>query len=123
MAEQSKDSWDIHKHSNVLYSLFPSSQFLVQEDHFVWIQGTPLAPNRTGLRLSTMIPASDNTPERQEYWQKNHALTLRTLDEDFSLGEDIQDGLATGANPHLNFGRFEGALAKFNQIVEKALTE
>ncbi|MDJ0652571.1 MAG: SRPBCC family protein [Xanthomonadales bacterium] len=121
MAETATESWDIRKHSNVLYSLFPSSQFLVQEDHFVWIQGTPLAPDRTRLRLATMIPTTANLPERQDYWRKHHALTLRTLDEDFSLGESIQQGLSSGANSRLNFGRFEGALARFNQFVDEAI--
>jgi phenylpropionate dioxygenase-like ring-hydroxylating dioxygenase large terminal subunit len=121
MAGQPRDQWDIRKHSNLLYTLFPGPQFLVQEDHFVWIQGTPLSPGRTRLRLCTVIPAGDNTPEKAEYWRRNHALTLFTLDEDFALGESIQQGLASGANEHLNFGRFEGALARFNRFVDEAL--
>ncbi len=121
MAGQPSDDWDINKHANLLYSLLPGSQFLVQEDHFVWIQGIPVAPDRTLTRLSTMIPADANTPEKQGYWRRNHDLTIYTLDEDFDLGVAIQRGLGTGANPHLNFGRFEGALAKFNSMVDEAI--
>ncbi len=113
--------WDINKHANLLYSLMPGSQFLVQEDHFVWIQGIPIAPDLTLTRLSTMIPAAANTPEEQSYWRRNHDLTMYTLDEDFELGESIQRGLDSGANPHLNFGRFEGALARFNAAVDEAI--
>lgn len=119
-AEEAGD-WDLGKHANVLYSLFPGSQFLVQEDHFVWIQGTPLAPDRTRLRLSTVVPKEANTPENQDYWRRHHRLTSITLDEDFDLGEGIQAGMGSGANTHLNFGRFEGALARFNEVVDAAI--
>lgn len=118
LADEPSDDWDINKHANILYSVLPGAQFLVQEDHFIWIQGIPVAPDRTIMRLSTMIPAEVNTAEQQGYWTRNHALTIHTLDEDFTLGEAIQRGLDTGANPHLNFGRFEGALAKFNETVD-----
>lgn len=113
--------WSIREHANILYSLFPGSQFLVQEDHFVWIQGMPVAPDHTRLILSSMIPAQENTPERREYWTRNHALTIRTLKEDFDLAEGIQRGLADGGSRRLNFGRYEGALAAFNAFVDAAI--
>ena len=59
--------------------------------------------------------------KRQTYWDKNHALTCRTLAEDFELGESIQAGMALGVNEAVTFGRFEGALHCFNQSVEAAL--
>jgi len=121
LKEQPSEHWDISRHANILYSLFPGSQFLIQEDHFIWIQGTPLAPDRTRLRLSTIIPAQANTPEAQKYWQRNHDLTMMTLDEDFELAEGIQKGLESGANTHLNFGRFEGALTRFSAFVDEAI--
>jgi len=121
LRDKPEGTWNLVQHANVLYSLFPGSQFLVQEDHFVWIQSMPIAPGRTRLRLSTMVPREANTPERQGYWRRNHLLTTTTLDEDFDLGEGIQRGLASGANAHLNFGRFEGALVRFNRFVDKAI--
>lgn len=121
LRDRPEDTWNIGEHANVLYSVFPGSQFLVQEDHFVWIQGIPMGPNLTRMRLSTMVPREANTPERQGYWRRNHLLTTNTLDEDFDLGEGIQRGLGSGANAHLNFGRFEGALVKFNRIVDRAI--
>ncbi len=116
-----ESEWSVVKYANVLYSLFPGSQFLVQEDHFVWIQGIPEGSGRTRLLLSTMIPGSDNGPEKQDYWRRNHELTIKTLIEDFDLAEGIQRGLESGANRQLNFGRFEGALAAFNRIVDQAI--
>ena len=121
LKEEQQEDWNIREHANVLYSIFHGSQFLVQEDNFVWIASTPMGPDRTRLRLSTMIPRSDFIPEKQKYWSSHHKLTMTTLDEDFVLGEGIQRGLTSGANPHLNFGRFEGALTKFNQFVDEAI--
>lgn len=121
MSQRPQEEWDLRKHSNILYTLFPGPQFLVQEDHFVWIQGTPITAEKTRLKLSTVIPADQNTADKAQYWRKNHELTLYTLDEDFVLGESIQQGLTSGANRHLNFGRFEGALGQFNRFVDEAL--
>lgn len=118
-----REEWEIGRYANVLYTLFPGPQFLVQDDHFVWIRSTPVAPDRTQLRLATVIPRDSHTPERESYWRKHHALTLYTLKEDFDLGEGIQRGFASGGNDFLNFGRFEGALQKFNQFVAGALAE
>ena len=53
--------------------------------------------------------------------QRHHQLTITTLDEDFALGEGIQKGIGSGANTHLNFGRYEGALARFNRFVDEAI--
>ena len=67
------------------------------------------------------MPAAELTPERERRWQLNHELTVRTLKEDFAIGEGIQRGLQSGANEHLNYGRFEGALDRFNRSVDAAI--
>ena len=43
------------------------------------------------------------------------------LAEDFAIGESIQSGLPSGANDELRFGRCEGALDRFNRIVEREI--
>ena len=67
------------------------------------------------------MPPGQNTPEREGYWRANHEFTIATLNEDFDIGEGIQRALATGANDTLRFGRFEGALARFNAEVDACL--
>ena len=86
----------------------------------VWVQTLPLAPDRTGVRIVTLAPAGFDPDDAQAalHWRKNHAITVRTLAEDFAIGESIQSGLASGANAELRFGRFEGALDRFNRVVE-----
>ncbi|MXY39474.1 MAG: Rieske 2Fe-2S domain-containing protein [Rhodospirillaceae bacterium] len=126
-----EDSRSLRRATNLVYSIFPSSQLLVQEDHIVWIQSLPTAPDRTLVRLATLAPAdfdpsdpeADTEAARQSnrHWRKNHEITARTLSEDFAIGESIQSGLSSGANADLHFGRFEGALDRFNRIVEEEL--
>ncbi|MEM6582120.1 MAG: aromatic ring-hydroxylating dioxygenase subunit alpha [Pseudomonadota bacterium] len=122
LQDKSKDDINFGSYANMLYTFFPASQFLVQEDHIVWIHSTALAPDCTRLRITTLVPKANMTEEMTSYWQKNHELTMMTLKEDFDLGEGIQEGVNTPANTHINFGRFEGALDQFNRIVERNLS-
>ena len=74
----------------------------------------------TELRLVTLAPIS--RLEEDDYWENNHRITSNTLNEDFVIGESIQAGLATGANDHMTFGRFEGALPEFNRVVRRYIS-
>lgn len=119
---QPEDAWRLLDHAQVLLSVFPLNQFLIQSDHFVWIRMEPLSESSTHIRLSTLAPAGRLEDATDiAHWSKNHAITLETLIEDFDIAAGIQSGLASGANSHLTFGRFEGALAAFNESVERCL--
>lgn len=122
LPEQPVDDWRLRDHAQILYSIFPNNQFLVQSDHFAWIQLEPLGASSTRIRLSTLAPANRlDSDQDLEHWAKNHAITQKTLNEDFVIGESIQAGLESGANERLTFGRFEGALAEFNRSVDSLL--
>ena len=120
LADQPREDWSIRDHTNILYSVFPASQLLVQQDHAAWICLEPLAADRTLIRLSTVAPATTEMSEENaaDYWRRNHDITVRTLSEDFDIAESVQSGFASGANDELRFGRYEGALDKFNTIVD-----
>ncbi|MEM7763878.1 MAG: SRPBCC family protein [Pseudomonadota bacterium] len=118
--ELPQTQWHLRAHAQVLYSVFPANQYLVQSDHFAWIQLEPIAADRTRLRIQTMVPCDRlDAAGDLAHWQKNHTITMDTLAEDFAIGESIQSGLTSGANTALTFGRFEGALGAFNRCVAK----
>ena len=116
------DSWQLRDHAQILYSLFPADQILVQSDHVSWVRLEPVDRAHTQIRVTTLA-AHDRLSSQSDlaHWAKNHDITLTTLNEDFAIAESIQSGLDTGANEFLTFGRFEGALALFNQAVEQHL--
>ncbi|MDD9909204.1 MAG: Rieske 2Fe-2S domain-containing protein [Ahrensia sp.] len=123
LVEIPRKQWRIRDHANVLYTLFPNSAWLVQSDHVVLIQFAPETVSQTRIRCVTLRPKQNEalTENQQSYWDKNHALTVKTLAEDFELGEKIQAGLDLGVNDVLTFGRYEGALDLFNRTVDEHL--
>lgn len=119
LAPDTRETWRLRDHAQVLYTLFPGTSLLVQSDHISWIQSEPIGPDKTRLRLSTLVPKAE--AERTDHWQRNHHITRTTLDEDFVIGERMQATLLSGANQSMLFGRFEGALDAFNQTVDTHL--
>ncbi|MGB0343522.1 MAG: aromatic ring-hydroxylating oxygenase subunit alpha [Parvibaculales bacterium] len=115
LADAPRDTWRLRDHANLLYTLFPTSTFLVQQDHIVWVSQMPVSAGETDIRLATLVPQARR--DEKQYWARNHAITTTTLDEDFAIGESIQSALASGANEQMTFGRYEGALARFNATI------
>ena len=88
----------------------------------MWFHSEPISENLTHMRMATLVPRSaPDTPEMQAHWDKNQKITVTALMEDFELGEEIQSGFASRGNPSHIFGRFEGALNRFNLSVEEML--
>ena len=125
LPKEPREEWHVRDHANVLYTILPSSQFLVQQDHLVWITSEPIAADTTLLRLSTLVPTEGALADGkdQAHWKRNHAITTMTLDEDFDIGESIQSSLSAGANDTMLFGRYEGALKVFNKTIESYLAD
>lgn len=117
LRDQPTDQWRLRDHANIIYTFFPTTQLLVQKDHVVWINSRPVSAGQTELRLATLAPKSRLGEEA--YWEKNHQITSSTLNEDFVIGESIQNGFASGANDVITFGRFEGALPEFNRTIKR----
>ena len=117
LRDQPTDHWRLRDHANIIYTFFPTTQLLVQKDHVVWINSRPVSAGQTELRLATLAPKSRLA--EAAYWEKNHQITSTTLNEDFVIGESIQNGFASGANDVITFGRFEGALPEFNRTIKR----
>ena len=117
-----QDQWDIRRDANILYAVTPNIQLLAQQDHVMLFHFEPKAHDLTHIRMATLVPRSaPETPEMQDHWEKNQQITVTALMEDFELGREIQSGFASRGNPSHLFGRFEGALNRFNIAVEEML--
>lgn len=118
---QPESEWRLREHANLLYNLFPNASLLVQEDHIVLIIMTPLSVTQTRIELSSLVPVSPRSERAEQYFRANHAFTVKTLDEDFAIAEQIQRGAATGANAHYRFARFESALSRWHRLLDEKL--
>ena len=58
LTDGERSDWRIRDHANVLYTLFPTSQLLVMQDHIAWISSEPLSAFETKLRIVTLAPTS-----------------------------------------------------------------
>ena len=122
LQDKPEDQWQIREDANMVYTLMCNSQLLVQQDHVMWFHSEPKSESVTRMRMATLVPKSvPQTEEMQEHWDKNQKITVTALMEDFELGEEIQAGFASRGNPTHLFGRFEGALNRFNQAVEEMI--
>lgn len=125
LADQPRERWRIRDHTHIVYTLHPNAMILLQRSHFDLILMTPLAPDQTRIDVLTVGAAGEDgefDDAARGYLAKNHAVSIRTLDEDFEIAEQIQRGLPTGANSHLRFARFEGALSDWRQQLEAELS-
>lgn len=123
LADKDPSQWSIRDHSHILYSVFPMSSFLVERDHVVWIHARPLAVDRTAITLSTLVPraSTPRSEKNRRYWEKNHAITVQTLNEDFTIGASIQRGIAAGSLESFRYGTTESPLYRLNEVIDAYL--
>ncbi len=106
---------------NLVYYFFPNTLFLVHPDHTQVTRLDPLAVDGTRLVDFALIPEAPSSDRARVHWERNVKLYRDTLGEDYALMESIQAGLDSGANESLRFGRFEFALARFNEQLDAEL--
>ncbi|HEY0254284.1 MAG TPA: SRPBCC family protein [Kofleriaceae bacterium] len=118
LATRPRESWVLRTHANVLYHLFPNTLILVEPDHAAVLTLWPMGPARTRLTSFTLVPEAPATDKARGYWDANNHILFNATAEDFTMGESIQRGLASGANHDVMFGAFEHALAHFHRQVD-----
>ncbi len=113
-----ESDWRIRDYTHVVYALWPNATVLVQEGHYTLATIQPVAIDQTEISVATVVPRA-RSEQDQAYWRANHDFTMKTLDEDFVIGEQIQAGMATGANTTFRFGLFEGALGRWHEMLRE----
>jgi phenylpropionate dioxygenase-like ring-hydroxylating dioxygenase large terminal subunit len=113
--------WVLRRHANVLYHLFPNTLILVEPDHAAILNLWPIDAGTTLLSAYTLVPEPVVTDKARAYWDANNAILYAAIEEDLTMGESIQRGLASGANREVVFGAFEHALAHFHRQVDQRL--
>ena len=112
-------SWErLGRHSNIIYFFFPATFLLWEGDHVNGFSVTPQSVASCAAASWMLVPAAVHAKRAAEHWSRNWAIFWDAIDEDFALAASMQQGLASGANTALNFGRNEFACELFEREID-----
>lgn len=124
MQGQPEQSWDLVRHTAIIYVLFPNTVIVVQGDHIETWHCYPSGNkvDECTFHLGFYVPEPAMSPSAHEHWRRNMDLVLATVkDEDIPTSRGIQTGATSGAQTHLVFGRNEPALIGYHRALRDAL--
>ena len=105
-----------------VYHLFPNVLITVLSRHTNVVVLEPLAIDRTRQFTYTLTNGGGDDPEALAEARRDAEFVGTTgAQEDQAVVEAIQRGLASGANDHFTFGRYESAIVHFHRTLAAAL--
>ena len=120
MRTQSNQDWNLLPHMVGIYVFFPNTVLVWQLDHIELWQIFPTAhvPEESAVLLSLYTPEPAITDSARRHWDNNMNLVVHVVEnEDFPVGEGVQNGFHSGAQTHITFGQNEPGLAHFHRTV------
>jgi len=115
--------WNPQVHGTLVHFVFPNSVFIYHPDYISHLGLYPTGPDET-LFVHTMLTPEKPADEKAEaHWARSFELIDSGVfnKEDLVVCEQIQRGLASGANEALIVGRLEQNLQRFHSSVDAAL--
>ncbi|MGN3973960.1 aromatic ring-hydroxylating oxygenase subunit alpha [Tsuneonella sp. SYSU-LHT278] len=105
------------------YQLLPATIIIPSPDYINVMSLWPQAVDHTLVEDFMLIPEPPATEKAREHWERSWALLDGGVfaGEDFRAAELGQQGLSTGAVPHLTLGDLEGGISRFHETVSEAL--
>jgi len=119
---QAEETWDYRANFMTQNYLFPCNFVQSMTDHVYIHTIIPTGVGTCVFKCMMLIPEAANTEKAQKYWEANYNVVRTVFDEDFAIGEGIQQGFAAGVNTNFTFGRFEAGLQLGQKAIEDALT-
>lgn len=117
-----ESDWNLPKHIAGVYLLFPNTVLVWQGGHAELWHAFPNGVDRVQMRVTLLIPEPAETEAAKKHWDRNLELLLQTVEEeDFPVGEGVQQGFRSGAQTHVAFGRNEPALQHYHRTIRAAL--
>lgn len=116
-----EDNWDYRACFMTQNFLFPANFVQVMTDHVYIHTVIPTGPGTCTFQCMMLVPEAPATEKAERYWEANYNIVRTVFDEDFKIGEGIQQGFATGVNQHFVFGRYESGLQLAQRAMDDAL--
>jgi phenylpropionate dioxygenase-like ring-hydroxylating dioxygenase large terminal subunit len=119
----SDDPREVRDRIAYTHFVFPNTVLIFHPDYASAISLYPHAPGRTRWVHTMLVPAAKRADDWTPHWEKTLALMEGNVfqREDLYAAEGIQEGLSSGANPHVRFGTLEFQLATFHRSIEERL--
>lgn len=119
LADGPRPPGSLRKHANLVYFIFPNVTILAQADHLVLIAAHPVSVAESHVVVTMLLAgaAEAEADRSRALWEKNRRITLQVLDQDFSVCERVQEGLASGAIAETRLGRNEIGIAEFHRDI------
>lgn len=118
------ERWTLAEHGTLVHYVFPNTILIHHPDYLSHLGLFPIAPGETLFVHSMLTPHLPADDKSETHWARSFDLIDRGVfsGEDLPICEQIQRGLASGANDRLIVGRLEQNLKRFHASLDHALS-
>lgn len=121
MRDRPESEWDYRTNFMSQNFVFPANFVQAMTDHVYVHTILPTGPGTCAFHCTMLIPEPPASEKAERYWSKNRDVVRVVFDEDFTIGEGIQQGFQSGANDHFVFGTYECGLHFGQRAIDGAL--
>ena len=117
------EQWSPQRHATLVHLIFPNSIIVYHPDYISHLGMFPSAADQTLFVHTMLTPEKPRDEKAEAHWRRSFDLLDGDVfnGEDIAVCEQIQRGLACGANDRLIIGRYEQNLRRFHGNLEAAL--
>ena len=113
--------WDLRQHATLTHAIFPNSLLIYHPDATSHMGMFPISPGEILFVHTLFTPHAPRDEKETAHWERTFAMIDGGVfgAEDLYISEQIQLGVASGANEQLVFGRQEHHLRRFHANVAR----
>ncbi len=115
------ENWEYRSYRMTQNDLFSVNFAQMMTDHVYIHTIIPTGPGTCISLCMMLIPETPKTDKAERYCAKNYDLIRSVFEEDFVIGEGIQNGFAAHANAELLFGKFACGLQFGQKSIDEAV--